>query len=188
MKEERKERKEVIQYASLIEKFKKENIEFYSIEIEPDYVCFLKKADRTTIKQVLSLVQKDNISGMYLLFQNTWIGGDKEIMEDSELFLSAISTIGEIFKKYDVTFEKIDNNYKFVIDNKECIIRKPKIAELSKLFSTLEKDPLGANELLLNTCWLSGDEDIKKNDDYFLSLSPMLENILNVRNATLKKN
>jgi len=180
--------KQTKKYQILIDKFKKDNISYNTINIEPDYVCYLKKADRTTIKQVMSLIAKDQIAGMFLLFKNTWLGGDDEIMEDSELFLSAISVAGDLFKTYDVKFDKVDNNYKFTIDGKECLLRKPKITELSSIFSRLEKDPLSANEYMLDQCWISGDEEIKTNDDYFLSLSPMLEKILNVRSATLKKN
>jgi len=182
-------KKKVIKYESLIQKLQKENIFYYSIEIEDEYICFLKKPDRITLKQVISLIQKDNIAGMFFLLQNTWLGGDTQIMEDSELFLSVIAQMGDLFEKFEVLSEKTDDgNFKFTIDNKTCILRKPKINELSKLFSTLEKDPLGASELFINTCWISGDEDIIKNDNYFLSLSPMLEKVLSMRNATLKKN
>jgi len=181
-------KKEEQKYKILTDKLDEQSIKYFTIEIESEYICFLRKPTKNILSKVVSLMQVDKISALYLLLTDCWLGGDEEIKEDSDLFLSVISTVDQILENYPVEFVLEDNKYKVIIDNKSCIIRKPRIAELSSLFNTMEKDSVSAIGLLLNTCWVEGDEDIKTNDDYILSLMPLLEKVVSVRSATLKKN
>lgn len=43
------------------------------------------------------------------------------------------------------------------------------------------------NEFLLNNCWLEGDEIIKTDDALFLGVSAQLAEIIEMKEATLKK-
>ena len=51
----------------------------------------------------------------------------------------------------------------------------------------LKDDPIKFNETLLNNLWIEGDAEIKTNDDYFLAVSSQLGELLQIKEATLKK-
>ena len=48
-------------------------------------------------------------------------------------------------------------------------------------------DPIRSNEVLLENCWLGGDESVKTDDSKFMGVSPVLAEIIQVKEATLKK-
>lgn len=73
------------------------------------------------------------------------------------------------------------------VDGKTCYLRKPSRHELSYATTVASKDPIKFNELLLNSCWLAGDEEIKKDDDLFLAVCPKLAELVEVKEAELKK-
>jgi hypothetical protein len=50
-----------------------------------------------------------------------------------------------------------------------------------------ETDPIRFNEILLENCWLGGDEEIKTNDRYFLMVIPQLDVLVSFGVATIKK-
>ncbi len=43
------------------------------------------------------------------------------------------------------------------------------------------------NEVLLENCWLDGDEEIKKDDSLFLGVSSHLAEIIEIKTAEIKK-
>ena len=58
-----------------------------------------------------------------------------------------------------------------------------------KAFASLSvADPLGALENVLNSTWIGGDSAILEDDDYFLSACTCMEDVVTIRQATLKKN
>jgi hypothetical protein len=50
-----------------------------------------------------------------------------------------------------------------------------------------EKDPLKANEFILENCWLGGSDAIKKDDDLFFPACKQLVGLFDYANADLKK-
>jgi len=49
-------------------------------------------------------------------------------------------------------------------------------------------DKVQRKEMILTACWISGDEKIKTDDEMFFSSMSVLDNMLFVRAAELKKN
>ncbi|MDR0206038.1 MAG: hypothetical protein LBI45_02110 [Bacteroidales bacterium] len=64
-------------------------------------------------------------------------------------------------------------------------LRKPSRKALSYASIAGQKDPLKFNEVLLNDCWLGGDDTIKTDDTKFLSVSQDLAKIVEVAEAEL---
>ena len=58
---------------------------------------------------------------------------------------------------------------------------------LSAAATVGQKDPLKYNEIILANCWISGDEEIKTDDALFLGVSGVLSEIIEIKEATLKK-
>ena len=64
-------------------------------------------------------------------------------------------------------------------------LKKPSRKALSYASVAGQKDPLKFNEVLLNDCWLGGDETIKTDDTKFLSVSQKLAELVEVVEAEL---
>ena len=73
------------------------------------------------------------------------------------------------------------------VGDKSCFLRKPTRHELSYGTTVAAKDPIKFNEILLKACWLAGDEDIQTNDELFLAVCPKLAELVEVKEAQLKK-
>jgi hypothetical protein len=77
--------------------------------------------------------------------------------------------------------------YEIEIEGKKGYFKKPTRKTLMYASSMLNSNPLRFNEILMKECWLGGDECIINDDDYFLAVSGKLGEIIEVKNAELKK-
>lgn len=55
-------------------------------------------------------------------------------------------------------------------------------------FDTSKPDYIGAGEIILNECFVGGDIEIKTVDEYILAASIQAMGIIQIADATLKKN
>lgn len=88
--------------------------------------------------------------------------------------------IAELKKKYGEI-------YQFKVDDKKCILHKPSRQVLSAATVTAGKDPIKFNEIILKNCWIQGDEEIQTDDNLFLGICPKLAEIIEVKEAEIKK-
>lgn len=65
-------------------------------------------------------------------------------------------------------------------------LKKPSRKVISMATAVGGKDPIRFGELILENCWLGGDEQIKTNDDLFLAANAILGNLIKIKTATLK--
>lgn len=77
--------------------------------------------------------------------------------------------------------------YVLNIEGKKAYLRTPDRQTLSYASTLATKDPLKFNEVVLNNCWLGGDEEIKTDDALFLSASSKLGELIQIKEATLEK-
>lgn len=82
---------------------------------------------------------------------------------------------------------KYGDVFKITSGDKVCFLRAPKRKELSYASLAGKDDPLAFNEVILKSCWLGGDEEIKTNDAYFMGASAVLGDIIQVKTAELEK-
>lgn len=68
-----------------------------------------------------------------------------------------------------------------------CYLKKPSRKALGYATFASKSDPIKFNEVILNDCWLGGDETIRTDDSKFLGLSGVLSGIIEVKEAELKK-
>jgi hypothetical protein len=73
------------------------------------------------------------------------------------------------------------------VEDKACYLKKPSRKALGYASMAGKENPLKFNEVILNDCWLAGDEEIKTDDDLFLSVSPKVAEIIEVKSADLEK-
>ena len=96
--------------------------------------------------------------------------------------------------KTEVTAEQIaawkvkhTDVYLYESDDKKCYLHRPDRKALSAASVIGKTDPLKYNEILLNNCWLGGDEEIKQEDKYFLGISSKLAELVEISEGELKK-
>lgn len=71
------------------------------------------------------------------------------------------------------------------VDDKSCILHRPTRKDLS--FASVVKDPIKMSEAMLNTLWVAGDEEIKEDDTLFLAVIQKMQDVLEVKEAEIKK-
>lgn len=83
--------------------------------------------------------------------------------------------------------EKYKDIYEVTADGHVCYLRKPNRRELSYASVAGKSDPMKFNEVILSQCWLDGDDEIKTDDALFLGVSAQVAQIVEVKEAELKK-
>jgi hypothetical protein len=83
--------------------------------------------------------------------------------------------------------DKHGNIFKINVDGKVCYLRKPSRKALGYASAVGKDNPLKFNEVILNDCWLGGDETIKTDDDLFLSVSGKIAELIEIKEAELEK-
>jgi hypothetical protein len=77
--------------ADQIAAWKKEHKEIFSITVE-NHVGYFKKPNRTIIALASTKVKENPIGYVETILENTFIGGSREIVENDDFFLAAMTT------------------------------------------------------------------------------------------------
>lgn len=72
------------------------------------------------------------------------------------------------------------------VDGRYGYLKKPDRKTIAYA-SSVQNNPIKSNEIILNNCWIGGDEEIKTDDSLFMSVQSVLGNILEVKQAELVK-
>ena len=94
----------------------------------------------------------------------------------------------------EITQEQIDawkkqhgDIYAIKVDGKTAHLKKPDRKTLSFASVAGQKDPMKFNEIILENCFIGGDEEIKKDDSLFLAASAKIVELIEVKEAELVK-
>ncbi len=75
--------------------------------------------------------------------------------------------------------------FEITIDGKSCILHRPTRRDLS--YASVVKDPIKMSETMLGQLWVAGDEEIKTDDGLFLAAIQKMQEVLEVKEAEIKK-
>lgn len=75
--------------------------------------------------------------------------------------------------------------FEITIDDKSCILHRPTRCDLS--YASVVKDPIKMSETMLGQLWVAGDEEIKTDDGLFLAAIQKMQEVLEVKEAEIKK-
>lgn len=103
-------------------------------------------------------------------------------MENTEELKGQVSQ--DQIDKWKAEFKKV---WALKVDGRIAYIKSPNRKTLSYASTVGAKEPMKFNEIILNECWLGGDEEIKTDDELFLSASGQLAKIIEVKEAELEK-
>lgn len=83
--------------------------------------------------------------------------------------------------------KKYDEVHEVTIEDKTCYLRKPNRSTLSMAATLGKSDAIKYSEIMLENCWLGGDEDIKTVDEYFFAAAAKVAELIKIKEATIKK-
>lgn len=83
--------------------------------------------------------------------------------------------------------EKYGDVYQVEVDGHVAYLKKPNRKALGAAAVVGKSDPMKYNEILLNNCWIEGDELIKTEDALFLGVSAQLAELIEIKEAAIKK-
>lgn len=106
---------------------------------------------------------------------------DKETKEPELVFTP------EEQKKIEAWKKQYGGMHYLALEGKRAFLRRPDRKIVAMVRSLGEGEEVATMELLLDACWLEGDEEIKTDDNLFLSVMPELQQILDLKAVTLKK-
>ena len=55
--------------------------------VKPYYICYMRRPNMMQFSQYMNFVQKDLVQANQMLAKNIYLDGDKELIDDEELFL-----------------------------------------------------------------------------------------------------
>jgi hypothetical protein len=76
---------------------------------------------------------------------------------------------------------------KISVDGKSCYLKQPNRKDMGYAAMAGKENPIKFNEVILNACWLGGDEEIRTNDMLFMSASSQIASLIELKEATLEK-
>jgi hypothetical protein len=91
------------------------------------------------------------------------------------------------FKKEQIAEwkKKHGDLFEITVGGKTCILHRPTRKDLS--YANVLKDPIKMSEVMLKNLWVAGDEEIQTQDDLFLGAISKMEEVLQVKEAEIKK-
>lgn len=73
------------------------------------------------------------------------------------------------------------------VGEKKCYLKSPTRQTLGYAGVAGQEDPMAFNDVILNQCWLGGDEEIKTNTGLFFSASKQISKLINIVESDLVK-
>lgn len=73
------------------------------------------------------------------------------------------------------------------VDGKSCYLHKPDRKTISAATVVGKNDPIKFSEILLQNCWIEGDESIKSDNELFFGVVGQLDKLMQAKEAVLKK-
>lgn len=83
--------------------------------------------------------------------------------------------------------QKHGDVFAVTVGNSVCYLKRPTRKAISYASVAGKNDPLKFNEVLLNDCWIFGDERIKTDDSLFIGAAGKLAELIEVKEAEIKK-
>lgn len=92
-------------------------------------------------------------------------------------------------KKIEELKKKHKGVFLIECEGKQALLRQPNRNDLSYAMAASGggKDFVKMNEAYLNQLWLEGDEELRTDDSYFFAVSEQLGELIQKKEATLKK-
>jgi hypothetical protein len=81
--------------------------------------------------------------------------------------------------------EKYGKVFKYEVDGKICYLRPVDRTTYSVAASKISTSPAKFNEIIIDKIWLAGDEELRKDDEYYFGLIDFVEELMNKKKGSL---
>lgn len=83
--------------------------------------------------------------------------------------------------------KEVGHVWEVTVGDSVCYLKKASRATLRAALTFVEKDKIKYMEIIVENCWLGGDENIKKEDDSFYGLMAVVPELVEAKDADIKK-
>ena len=90
-------------------------------------------------------------------------------------------------KEIDAFKTQYGGVYLIEVDDKKCYLHSPTRQILDAAAVAGKKAESKFNEVIIRGCWLAGNKELLEDDAYFLSVSTQLSEIIEIKEAVIKK-
>jgi hypothetical protein len=156
------------------------------IVLEEKY-CVIRQPTRRDYSLALISAKRDINGFASSILDNCWIEGDDEIKSDDDYFLEASSQVDELFKQMPKSIFKKEDQWHLKVGDASCVLRKVDRALFHESVTKSLKNPILFGEMILENCWISGDECIKNDDAYFIEAQELLDSMIRSKKGSIKK-
>lgn len=73
------------------------------------------------------------------------------------------------------------------VEGTQAVVTSPTRAQINAAIQGSKKAPLRFGEILLDNCWVDGDDKIKTNDRLFMGASEQLQALIEPTSSSIKK-
>lgn len=77
--------------------------------------------------------------------------------------------------------------FQFEVDGSVCYLKRPSRNVISAAETIGKEDNLKYAEIVLNNCWLGGDETIKTDDEKFISVANHMGTLVKISEVAVKE-
>ncbi len=112
----------------------------------------------------------------------------ESIAKNSTLKLEDPKNMGEVTPEHIEAWKQKHGELQQIdIEGYGAILKSPERKDISYASIASQKDNLKFNQVVLERCWVFGDKEILNNTGLFLSASSKMDEIIGIKNVTLKK-
>jgi hypothetical protein len=149
---------------------------------------YLKQPDKKVLGLAYAKGAKDPLGVAEVLLANCWIAGNDTVKTDVGCLIAIQELANDIAGKVDYTIENAEGKIAIWFgDGMYCFLRRPTRNETSQALIASRKDPFQMVDVILNSCWEEGDQVIKTEAGYLISLIQAVDDIIGVKTAEVKK-
>lgn len=171
-----------------IEAWKKQHGDILHIPFSDGKECYLKQPDRRVLGLAYSKGAKDPLAVAEVILANCWLGGDEDVKTGNGYLVAIQDLANEIAGRVEVETHKFVDCVKLRFeDGKACTLNFPTRPQASEIMVAARKDPFAMVEKAIQFCWKAGDEEIKTSAGHLLSMLQVIDELLEVKTAQVKK-
>lgn len=82
---------------------------------------------------------------------------------------------------------KHPKSFVLIVDDKAAFVNAISRKIISMAQTVSNGDEVNLCELILDACWIEGDDEIRDDDDYFIPAMAQIQGLLTLKTASLKK-
>lgn len=150
--------------------------------------AFLKQPDKKILGLAYAKGAKDPLGVADVIVANCWLGGDDDVKDDVGCLISIQELANEIAGRVECEVVQADKHVQVrFADGKACNLRRPTRSEAGQAMIAARRDAFQMVDTILNACWLDGDQDIKTSGGHLISLIQIIDELIGVKAAQVKK-